>query len=70
MKCDECKGEHALAGRVLVDGAPLPLGAFEVVVEVLCKHGGLPVRREPVGEAAMVEPDALPGPGQAKSPPR
>ncbi len=59
MTCGECGREHALTGEVFVDGTLIPIAWHEVTVEVLCKHGLLRARPEPVGEAAMVEPDPL-----------
>jgi hypothetical protein len=63
LACPECgKGEHAVEGRILVDGVALPPSFVEIMVEIACKNGRLVPRPEPqlTGEAAMVEPDPLP----------
>jgi len=57
VTCDECKGEHVLTGEVRVDGREVDPRVIECWVETACKYGLLRPRVEPVGEAAMVEPD-------------
>jgi len=56
----DCGHEHVVTGAesVRVDGQVVERldVALSLVIEILCKHGRL-VHIEPLGEAALVEPD-------------
>jgi hypothetical protein len=47
MTCSECGREHVIEGRLVVDGAVIPVTWLEVLAELLCRHGKL----------VLVEPD-------------